>query len=397
MRPYILSWICFLSIFPLSAFAGNLDEIALMLLKGSNGYRSDSLSVVTLTKSMAAENNLPDPQLGGEYLVAPPDEANRWAAELSWEIEWPGVYNAKGKETDKRIQLARQNLYAKNIDKLSEIKSLLLDYILCKKKLELLEELSCNNDSIYRLAEKAAQGGEITALDLNKIRLEYANIRTAKAGIINEEATIEGNLSEIFGQDPFPILQQLDCNFPEIHIPGETEIMTAGIRSAALKSAKTETEVARLNKKTVSMEALPSLSVGYKHAYEEGIHFNGALLGISIPIFSSRGKQKAAKAAITEAEYNEETTKLSAETSARQLLKQLIVLKNQIDEIEPLLKNSDHNTLLLKAYEGGIMTLIEYIAERNYYTNAGMELLSLQHAAALTQSHLTKYVDSPDF
>ena len=145
------------------------------------------------------------------------------------------------------------------------------------------------------------------------------------------------------------------------------------------------------------MEALPSLSVGYKHAFEDGFHFNGATLGISLPIFSSRGKQKAAKASILEAESKAEAVAQEIEAETAVSLKRLMLLKKQIEEIEPIILDADYNSLLLKAYKGGALTLLEYLSDRNYFATAAMELVNLRHNAAKAQAQIEQYLNLPTF
>ena len=377
-----------------NTYALSLNETALKILKDGPGWESQEKSLESVFHNLNVTTNLPDPEVGGEYLIAPVSEDNRWAAELTWGLEWPGVYNARIQEAKKKFSSAERAVYAERVEKLAGIKDLLLDYILCKQKLKLLEELNQNNDSIYRLSEQAARGGEMTVLDLNKVRLEYANIRVTKAALLDEEAGIEGELSQIYGKDCTPLLEDMDMEFPEIVIPSEEVITSIGAGAPGVQLANAEVEAARQMQKVAKMESLPSLSVGYKHAYEEGTHFNGALIGISLPFLSSKGKKKAAKAEIIEAEFKAEVAQLEVETDASQAFRKLVLINRQIAEIEPILKNSDHNTLLLKAYSGGVITLLDYLSERNYFTTAEMEMVALRHAAAKTQARLQKYLEA---
>ena len=43
------------------------------------------------------------------------------------------------------------------------------------------------------------------------------------------------------------------------------------------------------------------------------------------------------------------------------------------------------------------MTLLEYISDRNYFTNAAVELVSLRHTAAKAQAQLQKYLVTDSF
>ena len=379
---------------PLTLNAESLDETAWHILKSSPQYQSENYSLESVVKNLKTESNLPDPEISGEYLVLPKDVDNRWAAQLEWGVEWPGVYGARGKEAGSKMLAAEKQLMAQRAERLAEIKDLLLDYIRSHQKIMLLEELSRNNDTIYRLAEEAAKGGEMTVLDLNKVKLEYANIRVAKATLLDEQAEVVANLSQIYGRDCSQVLDRMDGAFPEITIPSEEEIAMIKMNAPAVTAARAEADAAVYAKKVAKMEALPSLSLGYKHAFEDGMHFNGAVFGVSLPIFSSRGKQKAAKADIIDAEFKAEATSLEIETEAMATLKRLRLIVSQIEEIAPIVENADYNAALLKAYKGGVISLIEYIADRNYFTNAAVELVSLRHNAAKALAFLQRYIIS---
>lgn len=372
----------------------SLDVTAMKILMGSPDFRSETYSLESAIAGFKTESNLPDPEISGEYLVLPKDVDNRWTAQLEWSVEWPGVYGARGKEAQRKMSVAQKEVLAQRAERLAEIKDLLLDYIRSNQKLLLLDELTKNNDTIYHLAEQAAKGGEMTVLDLNKVKLEYANIRVAQATLLDERSDVIGSLSRIFGKDCGELLNEMDTQFPEIILPTEEEILRIKETAPSIHAAYAEAERAYESKKVAKMEALPSLSLGYKHAFEDGMHFNGAVFGISVPVFSSRGKQKAAKAEIMDAEFKAEAKSLEIETEAMATLKRLKLITEQIDEIAPIVEKVDYNATLLKAYKGGVLTLIEYIADRNYFTNAALELVSLRHNAAKALALLQRYTNS---
>lgn len=371
-----------------------LDQTALEILSVSPEFKVKSLSFEKDSIEMKTSYNLPDPEIGGEYLFAPESSDNRWGAELNWGLEWPGVYDARKKEALARIELARKNLEAERIDRLVEIKQKLLDYVLSQKKLEILNHTLVDLDSIYELAQKYVDDGIITALDLYKVKLEYANVKGAKAVVLTEQGDAVTALSGFYGKDCNDLLNSMECEFPEIYIPSADELKQYIENSPQMESTKTDSKIADRSKKVASMEALPSLSVGYKHAFEEDTHFNGILLGISLPIFSSKGKQNVAKAAIVESEIKAEALENELNSKAEQSLRQLIVLKNHLNEIEPLVSATDYHTMLLKAYESRLISLLDYLSERNYFNSALLELYGLKHSAASIQTELLKYKET---
>lgn len=375
----------------------SLEETALNILLKSPGFQADIYTLNSIWDDLKISSNLPDPELGGEYMVTPEDVDNRWAAEISWGIEWPGVYGAKSREAKSRMNVADKTIYAQRIEKIAEIKDLLLDYILCRQKIVLLDELDKNNKKIYELSEAQARSEEMTILDLNKVKIEYSNIKGARANILNEEAEIISALSEIYGANCRDILMNMDCSFPDINIPRDIDINQIRDHSPIYQTAVAEAVTAREGKKVSKMEAFPSLSLGYKHQFEDGMHFNGATIGISIPIFSSKGKRKAADSKILEADYKVETTAVTIETEINSLIERLKILQFQIEEISPYVENVDYNSILIKAFDQGLISLLDYISERNYFTNAAVEFITLRHAAAKTRNGLNKYLQTYDF
>lgn len=375
--------------------AESLNATAVRILTESPNYKSQDFSLQAAQLDLATSSNLPDPELKGEYLVLPSDVDNRWTAELSWGVEWPGVYNARSNEAKSQLNVAQLATTAKRLEQLYEIKLLLIDYVECSLKLKLLDTLNQNNDSIFHLAEQASRGGEMTVLDLNKVKLEYANIRSARALLIDQQAQIITELSQTLGKDCSPMIEDMDCDFPPADIPTQEQISAICEAAPEILSVLAEAESARKAKSVAKMEALPSISLGYKHAFEDGMHFNGATFGISLPIFSSRGKQKAVNASIAEAEFTAEAKAAEIEAELLETRKRLVLLEQQINEISPLIENADYNSALLKAYKGGVLTLIEYISDRNYFTTAALELASLRASAAKSQAALEKYFGYP--
>ena len=331
---------------------------------------------------MSAETNLPDPEVEGEFLAAPKGVENRWGAGISWGFDWPGLYSArKGKVRGEIDRLtAQENLAVKNT--VNEIRRLILDYILQTNRISVLKGIEASNDTVADLAAKANKGGEMTLLDLNKIRLETASLEVRLSTLISERQSTVGRLSAIAGKDCQPILEEMECVFPEPGDISESELREGIGKSREMELAKSEINAASLGRKVAKMESLPSLSIGYRHAFEDGNHFNGGSLGFSLPLFSGRGKGKAAKAALEAANLAAEQIRYENESSGIISLRQLDLLKKEIAAVAPLLESADSNALLLKAYRSGVITLIDYLGERNYYTEAAMQLLEMRYAAA---------------
>ena len=253
-------------------------------MEHSPATRADELGVASLSELLKTESNLPDPDVEGEYLFAPGDEKNRWGAGVTWGIEWPGVYSARREEAMGKLTAAETAVAGERHLRLIEIKRRLLDYVLAEKQLAVLGEIGGANDSIMALSQKAESHGELTRLDMNKLRLEQATLRSAILAARDAREEAVAALSVAYGHDCTPLLGMMACELPEIIVPADFDPS----QSPTVAAAKAEAEAAKRALKVAKAEGFPGLSVGYQHAFEDGIHFNGASVGISVPLFSSR-------------------------------------------------------------------------------------------------------------
>lgn len=372
-----------MALMPLGAQALTPDEVASAILESSPAAEVTRKATEAAEASAGQLATLPDPEIEGEYLVARGDGANRWGGGISWGLEWPGVYAARRGESAERAKAAQMSGKAEHIARLGEIKKLLLEYILQQKQMETLKAVSNATDSIMMLAGQAMKAGEITKLDMNKLNLEKASIA---AGIAEIEEAREGtvtSLSALYGRDCSELLGLMTCEFPTLELPSDLVAEEAAGRSAVVMAAEAEARAAKRAGKVATAESLPGISLGYRHAFEDNTHFNGASLGISIPLFSAGKKRKAAKAEAMAAVAQAEAVRAETESALRGNLKRLSTMKKRIEEIEPILTDGNNLSLLQKAYKGGLLTVIDYLNERNYFTNAQLDLLSLKYAGSV--------------
>lgn len=382
MKPYrLLLTLTLILSGVLTAKAASLtpSEVAHKILEASPASRADEMGIASLSETLKSAGNLPDPEIEGEYLFATGNEKNRWGAGVSWGLEWPGVYAARRNEAAGKLTAAEAAAALARHDRLIEIKRLLLDYVLLKKQTAVLNEIQATNDSIMSLSQKAERHGELTRLDMNKLRLEHASLTGNIMSLQESIAETVMNLNILYGGDCNALLNEMVCEFPEIEEHEGKWDLTA---APSVQAAQAEAEAAKKSLYASRAESYPGLRIGYQHAFEDGAHFNGASLGISIPLFSSRGKKAAAKAAIAEAEFKAEQAAAEARMEMEGSERRLVILLRQADEMSAVIEDNDNTALLLKAYKGGIMTLTDYLNERNYFINSQLELLTIKHSAA---------------
>lgn len=324
-------------------------------------------------------DNAPDPEIEGDYKVAPAGVDNKWGIGISYGIDWPGAYAAR-RNLGKAAMAANSAeaeavAYAKRV----EISDELWTYLYADSQLAMMRNVEASTDSIKALAEKAARGGEMSRLDLSKIAIEQSRVRSVIARLEAEKMEAEGNMKTLNGgYECKALLERIDRNWSATDIATINEYLERARRNPELLKVMGEYAVAEKNVSVAKAETLPGFKIGYAHEYEEGAHFNGASLGISVPLFSSRHKVKAAEAARAAAEFAMVVEADRTESEVTALYNEVTALDDALKTPGEIFSATDYTSLLMKAYRGGELSLTEYLRELSWFYEAHMEYLELR-------------------
>lgn len=348
---------------------------------GRNGDRAGAMlerkakDLETLTLG-----NAPDPEVEGAYKFAPDGEPNRWGAELSYGFEWPGVYVARRAAGSAMRDANAAEEDAVTYEKRMEILREIGTYLYADRRLAVMKTMAAATDSLADVTERAHKGGQMSRLDLCKVKLEQGRVNTQIANIEAEKRATEGNLQTLNGGfDCTALLESIDRKWVMTPVHSLELYLEEARKNPSVVRAMADHKAAKAQVKVAKSEGLPGFSVGYAHDFEDGMHFNGATLGISIPLFSNKGKVKAAKAAETAAEYRMTVATDQAESDIRALYEEVVALDSALKVPTEVFSNTDYNTLLLKAYRGGELTLTDYLTERAWFEEAQLDFMELQY------------------
>lgn len=378
MKKIITSFIAASIILPLGAKDKTPGEVAATILQDAPAMKALNLAHKAGVEALKIESNLPDPEIGGEYLFAGKEEKDRWGAEISWGLEWPGVYSARKSASESRILASEKSTDRELNNLLVEIKRLLSSYILQEKQISLLKSVASANDSLLSGLQKSFSAGYgVSILDMNKIKVEKAQADTQLQEVLSLRAETMSAIAAIYGADPSTLVSEMKCEFVWDKMPDD--LSSAIEASPTVMAAEAEAEAARRDMKTAAREGLPNLSIGYRHAFEDGKHFNGPTIGISLPIFSARGKKRAAKLNAEAAEAKALATRTELRETILGGAKRYNLLQTYVDQVSKVIRNPENLRLLAVAYNGQQISLSEYLRERSYYFNAELDLLELEY------------------
>lgn len=355
--------------------------------------KASESSIESEILTLKSENNLSDPELEFSHLWGEGAIGNKIDAGVSQSFDWPGVYHARNKaisSASKAIDFLRQSNY---LDKKLEIKLLFIDIINANKKFSLInEQLNNTNDLIVKY-NAAYKNGELTILDINKLKLEQIKLKATHASIQAQLSTLNSSLQSLNGgKDCTEIFNSL-TDYPGdaiLSIDSYRRMVTEMDPTLQYNSMSTQRQIHQVN--VEKMKRLPSFSIGYRYNNELGTLFNGISMSMSIPLFSSRNKVKASEAlsnALRISDMDVSAKQLSSLLSSRA---KAITLQQQLNEYNNLLDDNQYLDILHKALDGGELSILDYINEVNYYLDACQSRLDLEYEFHTTLTILNKYL-----
>ena len=308
-----------------------------------------------------AQNNLDDPSV--EYSPFFNKETSGVASSelvVSQGFDFPTVYAARSKAANLQQEALRQQLMTSRRDIMFSATTLCLDLVCQQRRKELVDTREGNAISLQRLCEKRLKEGDATILELNKIKMDLMAIKAEKAKTEAVLATTVLALTSLNGGKPLPLS---GIEYPELPTEDDATLLTTAIAgnrdiNEAIAAAKASEQDVKLNRQAW----LPKIDIGYRRNTDGSDASNGFLVGATFPIFSSKGKLKAAKARQESDRLKLENARATAESTLKAKIGELKQLRRIAEAYDTTLM---HQTLelLMKAVEQGEMTITDYYTQ----------------------------------
>lgn len=368
------------------------SEIVDEIMRNNPELAAQAAAMRAETAAARADNNLADPEVEFERTWASREGVdNKWSLSVSQSFEWPGAYRARSRANQAQAEALTLLQRARVLDKALEVRQLLLDWDFALRRRDMLETIAANTDSLEAATARAFEHGEATILDVKKLKLQklklHDRLAEAQAGIDATRAALialNGGRS-VNGLDPAARLTQL----PEAPALADEATYLDAFRNGdpTLAAQKAQKEAARNRIKAANAASFPGLSLGYVHAYEEGAHFNGFSVGLTLPVFSRRNRRAAAEAEAAEISWSGIDYEMRVNADIIATYAKAKKLRRQLDSYNEAFIGSDYVSLLGYALAGGEISLIDYITETNFYLEAYEDYLTTEHAyrSALTR------------
>ena len=374
-----------------SAQAITIDDVLTQVKQNNTQLKAAGARLDADQKSLKSSNNLPDPEVGGAYLFGKGPLDDKWEIGISQQVEWPGVYSARSNAADALISALQHGYSAEQLEVLNQARSLCIDIVGYNNLIQFNQGVLNNLNRLFDTYNKALAHGEVSIIDVNKLKIERllmqqkideaTSLRTAA---VEQLKGINGGI-DIAGAESINTYAPLPLLSLEQHLTQARSSSPLLAKQNALVAAQSK------NATATARQSLPSLSLGYRHVCEMGDHFNGISMGVSLPVFSNRGKKSAARASVFAAEIDASFTQNTIESNIITCHQRATALKNQIGVYDNALTSTDNIAVLNKALNGGEMSLLNYLQELRYFVEAQAVMLSLQNDYNKTLAQLWQY------
>ena len=368
------------AMFSVPAFADCIEEIVSLVRTNNLDIKAIEAETDAADRDIRSTNNLKDTSFDFEYLFGNSAVGDKWGIGVAQEIDWPGLYSSRGKANASRISALNYLGEWKCLTILVEAKRICLEIIDINKQICLNNRIVADMSQIKDAYDKGFDHGEISVLDVNKLKIEMLNTNRRTKELAVKRRQLTERLKALNGNNELPsgIVDNL-TEYPAVHLSGRSvyeERMMQHDPERMYYSMLDEAEERQVS--VTKMQQLPSFSVGYKYAYELGDKFNGFTVGVSLPLFSSRNKVASAKARKISAQFARQSDEVAKTSQMMVWYDEATELKGQIDEYKAVLGDKTNVKLLRKALDAGQISLLDYLMEMRYFIDAHNQLLELE-------------------
>lgn len=369
-----------------------IDDLVSEIVSDNIGLKVSEKMVESEKNAMLSSNNLSDPQLEFSHQWGQFGIGNKWSVGVSQSFEWPGVYSSRNDMMRSR-QASLDILQKIKIHELRlNARKAILENIYLKQMASLRRDQLTRIDSLISVYQKGIEQGEISILDLNKLKIERVNVQRNLVDVINQ---LNGNieaLTTMNGGERIREKLELINDYPDSELlPLDDYINSAMQNDPSLSYNMALGQSYMYESRVLNRSLIPGFSLGYTHDYELGEHFNGISFGLTLPIFSTRHKKKEIdhKSIANTLEISDKETEIRS--YIRKTYALIVGLNKELDDYGKALFNIDNFRLLDIALSAGHITLVEYLTQSNYFNDASEGYISLSYQRAVAFAELNQW------
>lgn len=336
--------------------------------------------------------NPDNPEIEFGYLWGSPSEAgNRKDLSVTQTFDFPLAYRYKTQLSKGLNQQVDMVFDAEEKAILQEARLLCIELTYRNLTGKQLTRRLADAEELAEGYETLFEKGEINIIDYNKTKLNLLNIR--KAYEVNQvEITVLSDKLQILNGG-FPVNTELLSFYPEYMLPTDftSWYLMAEERNPKLNAAKQSISLSRKQEQLTKALNLPKLSAGYVSERVPGTTQQGFSVGVSIPLWEGRNTLRHQKAQTIAIQAQHEDKRLQFQNEVKSSYEKAVKLQKVLNDYNELLKASNNEELLGKAFKQGQLSLINYLLELSAYYEAVDQYLETEKEYRIAAAELRQW------
>jgi outer membrane protein TolC len=352
------------------------------------GYQSFIKSQELENKS---DNNLPDPQLSGYYLPYGDNITDDYTEyQISQSFEFPTVYAARSKWNDLKSQQLQTAYAKKRQEVLLNAKEFLIELTYLQKQKAIETERRTQSKQVFEQIQELFNKEQVGILDLNKAKIAWIQEQFVVDQIEGDIEIVKYKLRTLNGDKPLDGL--LIGTIISKEITSIENLWQEKLTSDPSLQELNANEKASLQKvKLEKNKVLPNIALGYNYQGVTGNNYSGLYGGLSIPLWNSKNKVKAAQANYEFQQSNTQIFTTSLYAKYQETFNRFQLMRSKYNEYQSTLNNLESEKLLFKAYMLGEFSFMDYYVELQFYRYASDKMLQMEKELQLLQAQLLKH------
>tara|TARA_R110001583_G_scaffold1775_6_gene13627 strand:+ start:326 stop:1510 length:1185 start_codon:yes stop_codon:yes gene_type:complete len=369
----------------------NLEELLNEIEQNNTALKGYQSFVESQQLENKSANNLTDPQLSVYYLPYGDNKTDAYTEyQISQSFEFPTVYAARGKWNDLKSIKIQTAYEKKRQEVLLNAKKLLIELTFLQKRKNIETDRRSQSKQVFDQIQELFNKEQVGILDLNKAKIAWIQEQFVVEQIDNNIQILLSKLKTLNGDNPLE-----DLSIETIML---TKIATLEnlwreklVKDPSLQELNANENTSLQKVKLEKNKALPNLALGYNYQGVNGDNHSGIYGGLSIPLWNSKNKVKAAQANYEFQQSNTQVITTSLYSQFQEIFSRYQLMHSKYKEYQSTMGNLESEDLLLKAYMLGEYSFMDYYVELQFYRNASDKILQMEKELQLLQAQLLKH------
>ena len=379
--------------FSLQTLGQSQADVVLESIRRNNKTIQAGKLYYTAQNTIAKTGNTPaNPFVEYDHLYGTPAGAGTQKDfSVTQQLDFPTAYGYRFKVANSRIE---QNAFLQKSaeqEVLLEAKKICIELVYQNKKQVAFERRFAINQKLYTDIKKKFDLQDATVLDLNKIKVQLATVKSDLILQKGKVTELKTRLTELNGGLELAITDTL---YPEtLPVPLFEELDSLiEANDPIIRSYEKDIEVNQQQLNLVKSLTLPKIETGYHSQSILGQNYKGFHLGVSIPLWENKNKVKSQSQSLDYSSLRLQEQRIEHRYANKGIYNRYEAVKQAFSETQSILDNLNTVPMLDKALRLGQITSIEYGNELGLYYSLQERLLELEKDYNLTIAELQKYM-----